>query len=274
MGSPHKNHSATKPSPLILMFAAGCTLLAFTLLALWPTPNLEAQAVAARAALEEARKTHTVHPRYNQIMSPAPEELRSQTQKLLFLATMLPLIAMENDRIRSQRAFVKRTTSPIHLNALALDYGLEPGSIDKDALLRRIDVLPESLVLAQAAVESAWGTSRFARVGNAFFGERTYNPDTPGIVPKRASGFKVKRFASAQLSVRSYMHTINSHRAYGTFRHRRAALRMSDEPLTGHGLAIHLQAYSELGSAYIKRITDTISVNSLSDFDGIKIKPE
>lgn len=274
MNHPYKKTLVTKPYTLILMLAGGCALFVLALLVIWPTPDLEAQILAARATLQKARSTHTVRANYRQTVPLTPEKSQSQAQKFLFLATLLPLIAVENDRIRNHRKFIKSTTSPAHLNAFAIEYGLKPGQVNKDALLRRIDVLPESLVLAQAAIESAWGNSRFAREGNAYFGERTYNPGTPGMAPKRASGFKVKSFTSAQLSVRSYMHTINSHRAYRTFRHHRAALRAVDEPLTGHVLALQLKAYSELGSAYIKRITDTISANTLSAFDGVKLTSE
>jgi len=270
----HKNLLVTKPATLVLIVASGCVLFALVLLIFWPKPSLEAQVLVARTTLQHARKTHTTRAEHRQAIPQAPEESQSQAQRLLFLATMLPLIAMENDRIRNQREFVKRATLPVQLITLALAYGLRTTKVDKSELLKRVDVLPESLVLAQAAIESAWGTSRFAREGNALFGERTYNPDTPGMTPKRASGFKVKSFASAQLSIRSYMLTINSHQAYQTFRHRRATLRTLNEPLTGHVLALHLKAYSELGTVYIKRITDTISANDLSDFDGIKITPE
>jgi len=267
----HKKILVTKPITLILIVASGCALFALVLLIFWPKPNLEAQVLVARATLQNARQTHTIRAEHRQAIPQAPEEPQSHAQRLLFLATMLPLIAMENDRIRNQRELVKRATLPVHLSTLALEYGLKPTNVGKSELLKRVDVLPESLVLAQAAIESAWGTSRFAREGNALFGERTYNPDIPGMTPKRASGFKIKSFASAQLSIRSYMLTINNHPAYQAFRHRRATLRTLDEPLTGHVLALHLKAYSELGSVYIKRITDTISANDLSDFDGIKI---
>ena len=241
--------------------------LAIVWLGVYRTPDLQDQVQAAKAALELARRSHTVDYSADEITVAPYDTDEYEERKVLFLAKMLPLIVAENDRILAQRAMAQRTTSPAQLNALALAHGLKPTRVSKDALLKRIDVLPPSLVLAQAAVESAWGTSRFAREGNAFFGERTYDPDTPGITPKRARGFKVKSFATAQGSVRSYMKTLNSNRAYRTLRERRATLRTIGQPLSGPDLTSHLKAYSELGGAYISMIEGTIAANNLEDFD-------
>jgi len=241
--------------------------LASVWLGAYRTPDLQAQVKTSQAALELTRRSHTVGYSADDITAAPYDTDEFEARKVLFLAKMLPLIVAENNRILAQRSMAQRTSSPAQLNALALAHGLKPKRVSKDALLKRIDVLPPSLVLAQAAIESAWGTSRFAREGNAFFGERTYDPDTPGITPKRASGFKVKSFATPQGSVRSYMKTLNSNRAYRTLRERRAALRTMGQPLSGPDLTSHLKAYSELGGAYISMVEDTIAANHLEDFD-------
>ncbi|HEY9078524.1 glucosaminidase domain-containing protein [Magnetovibrio sp.] len=230
-------------------------------------PDLDIQIATARAALERARQQRAIDFSADDITVAPYESDAFEDRKVLFLAKILPLVAAENERILAQREIVKRSSSSAQLNALALVYGLQPGSVRKENLLRRIDVLPPSLVLAQAAIESAWGTSRFAREGNALFGERTYDPDTPGITPKRATGFKVKSFTSLQGSVRSYMRTLNAHRAYRALRERRAAVRALGQPLSGPVLAAHLRAYSELGNDYIDMIMDTIAANRLDEFD-------
>lgn len=234
-------------------------------------PNLKTQVALARAALLETRQAHALRYEQDAITALPFEADQVEDQKILFLARMLPLVVAENTRIRKQRETLLHNPSKAHLNALALAYGLPPGNVDQHALLRRIDVVPISLVLAQAAIESAWGTSRFARQGRAFFGEHTTDPDVPGIKPKRANGFRVKSFESAQMSVRSYLKTLNTHNAYKALRMRRAALRALGERLSGADLAHHLMAYSQLGSEYITMIRDTIRVNQLRDFDGLRL---
>ena len=257
-------HFAIRLSALPIVAVAG---FAFVLADAFRAPDLKTQIETARAALELTRRSHAVNYSADDITVAPYDTDKFEARKVLFLVKMLPLIVAENDRILAQRTEVLRTSSPAQLNALALAYGLQPVQVSKNTLLKRIDVLPPSLVLAQAAIESAWGTSRFAREGNAFFGERTYDPDAPGITPRRASGFKVKSFATPQGSVRSYMRTLNSHRAYQTLRKRRAALRALGQPLSGHDLTALLKSYSELGGAYISMIKSTIDANRLDDFD-------
>jgi len=236
-----------------------------------PAPvNLTQQIQNAQAVLERARTLHTVQ--YDPTLSwhALPDVPDPQARKALFIAKMLPLIAEENERILGHRAMLENTATDLaHYNALAHTYGLKAGA-SRQALLARIDQIPESLVLAQAAIESGWGTSRFARTGHAYFGERTYDKNTPGMKPKRAAGFLVKRFSGTRASVRSFMLTLNSHSAYTAFRARRAALHAQGIRPSGLDLAPYLHAYSEIGDAYIQRILVTIRANALGDFNGIE----
>lgn len=234
-----------------------------------PSPDLARQIQDAEAVLDRARTDHTVDydPMLNWQALPDVEDARAR--KTLFIAKMLPLIAEENERILSHRAVIERgSADAAHVNALASAYGLKAGA-SRTALLTRIDQIPESLALAQAAIESAWGTSRFARDGHAYFGERTYNLSAPGMKPRRASGFLVKSFQGTRASVRSFMLTLNRHRAYTQFRAHRATLRAQGIRPSGLDLAPYLHAYSEIGDAYIQRILITVRANALSDFDGI-----
>ena len=234
-----------------------------------PPPDLARQIQDAQAVLERARTHHTVH--YDPMLNwqALPDVADAQARKTLFIAKMLPLIAEENERILSHRAVIESASADAaHINALAYAYGLKAGA-SRTALLVRIDQIPESLALAQAAIESAWGTSRFARDGHAYFGERTYDLSAPGIKPQRASGFLVKRFPGTRASVRSFMLTLNRHRAYAQLRAHRTHLRAQGLTPGGLDLAPYLHAYSEIGDAYIQRILITIRANALSDFDGI-----
>ncbi len=264
----NKGRKRAVTTGLILVFG----VFAFIDWAMVPAPDLTMRIQAAREALERARNDRIVTAELRETALSLPDVEQADVRKALFIAKMLPLVARENARIRAQRQVVLKNPGPMQLNALALAYGLKPGRVDRAELLKRINVVPESLVLAQAAIESAWGTSRFAREGNAFFGERTYDPEAPGIAPKRASGFKVKSFPSALLSVRSYMRTLNAHKAYAALRDHRATRTRQGKSPSGGELAPYLGQYSEIGGAYVERILNTISVNRLEDFDAIQLK--
>jgi Bax protein len=131
--------------------------------------------------------------------------------------------------------------------------------------MRRVDTIPPSLVLAQAANESAWGSSRFAREGNNLFGEWTYKPGT-GIIPAgRPAGatYEVRKFSSIYESIRSYMSNLNRNGAYRKLREIREILRDSNQPVTGMSLAQGLAKYSQRGNAYIVEIQAMIRQNKL-----------
>ncbi|WP_160970283.1 glucosaminidase domain-containing protein [Pseudomaricurvus sp. HS19] len=137
------------------------------------------------------------------------------------------------------------------------------------ALSERIGMVPPSLALGQAANESAWGTSRFARNGNNYFGQWCFVKGC-GLVPTNRHSrarHEVRRFASPLASVRSYIHNLNSSPAYEEFRRLRAAARAAGDVPSGLQLAQGLQSYSERGRAYIQEIRAMISVNELGHYD-------
>ena len=121
-------------------------------------------------------------------------------------------------------------------------YGTDP--FDVQELLNRMDVVPPSLALAQAAEESGWGTSRFARQGNALFGQYTYNAK-PGIVPAQRDAdrrHRVRSHDNLLAAVRAYVHNLNSHWAYEDFRRKRSRLRRAGETISGYVLAGELRS--------------------------------
>lgn len=140
----------------------------------------------------------------------------------------------------------------------------DPASVI-DPLLLHLDQIPASMVLAQAAMESAWGTSRFAVEGKNFFGQWCYSPGCGLIPARRASGARheVRVFGSAEESIRSYFRNINSHAAYTDLREIRAAIRSSGESLSGLELVEGLQSYSQRGQAYIDELKSVIRFNDL-----------
>lgn len=191
-----------------------------------------------------------------------------EEKKRTFFRILLPYVARENDRLRAERQKILDDPGEVPDRTYE-KYDVEPG--DLDALLRRVDVVPASLVLAQAALESGWGSSRFARHGNNFFGMRTYDEDAPGIEPKEAEGFKVRSFKDIGHSVRAYMSNLNTHNAYKKFRTARAKMRAAGEHPGGMSLTRYLTSYSEIPEEYGPRLRDMISVNNLSRLDGVRL---
>ena len=144
---------------------------------------------------------------------------------------------------------------------------------DLTELLKRVDGVPVSLALAQAAEESGWGTSRFSLEGNAIFGEWTFS-NHQGLVPRdRESGksHRVRTFNTLLDSVRAYVHNLNTHRAYQNFRILRSEMRESGSPVHGRKLSKTLTSYSERGSEYIEGLRAIISVNKLDRLDNAKL---
>lgn len=189
-------------------------------------------------------------------------------KKETFFKVMLPIIAAQNDKIRAERQQIIDDPADAP-KPLYEKYDVEVG--DVDALLKRVDVVPASLVLAKAALESGWGSSRFARKGNNFFGMRTYDEDVPGIAPKGATGFKVIKYRNINHGVRMYMQNINKHSAYAKLRAARAKARDAGKQPSGMALTNYLTAYSEIPEEYGNRLRSLIKVNKLSRFDGVRL---
>ncbi len=136
-------------------------------------------------------------------------------------------------------------------------------------LAQRMDIIPASLVLAQAAVESGWGESRFAREGNNLFGMRTYEPGT-GIVPKRrppGQTWEVAAYDTVTEGLAAYIHNLNTHDPYLRLRISRAGLRSRGQTITGPALVDGLRSYSELGYEYVAKIRGMIRSNGLTKYD-------
>ena len=200
-------------------------------------------------------------------------------KKRIFIQTVLPVILRVNEELAAARWRVERLGDRLlwdgaltvadreWLVATAELYGAAP--FDVPALLSRMDMVPPSLALAQAAAETGWGTSRFVREGNALFGQYTYR-SVQGMVPERRDAdrrHQVRRHDNLLAAVRAYAHNLNSHWAYEDFRHRRSQLRRADRPIDGYDLAGKLGRYSERRAAYIQTIRQIMRQNRLDDFD-------
>ena len=167
--------------------------------------------------------------------------------------------------------------SLLWLQELAKTYKVDP-QFKRDAawqtLLERVDIIPESLVVAQAIEESGWGTSRFAQAANNYFGQQCYS-DGCGVSPllhdESKQAFQLRKFPDALSSVNSYMNNLNSLNAYEDFREQRYELRNQGKPLTGLALIGTISSYSERGNDYIDTIRTIISQYDLTHYDAIGI---
>jgi len=212
----------------------------------------------------------------DEIVASFPEEIATlpvTEKKALFFRILLPMVMQENARIAAQRVQLTTllTLDPVDidsLKALAVEYRVIGDLSQPEVqamLLSRVDEIPVSLALAQAANESAWGTSRFTKVANNLFGEWTYN-EAEGVVPQQRDPDKkhfVRKFGSLHASVRSYMNNLNRGQAYQMFRERRAELRDRQAKLDGAYLAGGLLRYSERGEEYVDEIRRMIRQNKL-----------
>ena len=230
--------------------------------------------------LDDVRKKKLVKP---VALTLLPQEIKmienTKKRKELFIQIVLPLILKENNNIKLDRKRLfsiinKSKNSSLEKKWLQKKYK-QYGVISKDlSILKiRMDEIPVSLALAQAAKETGWGTSRFAQEGNALFGQWTWSGE--GLKPKESDknqGHKVMKFNVLQASVRAYQRNLNTHSSYEDFRIARAELRDKDKALDSIILSKHLDKYAETGDHYVE-VIQIIEQNNLKDFDDTKLLP-
>lgn len=216
--------------------------------------------------------------------------LTVQEKKRTFIWLLGPTVLAANERVAAERHELDLlvalrqegaawdTAQQQWLQGLATRYSLH-GNIDNaatlDELKARVDIVPVSLVLAQAATESGWGTSRFAAQGNALFGQWTYGGD--GIMPKEqrtaAKGnYRIRAFETPLDSVSAYLLNINTHRTYADLRQYRSQMRKAGKPLSGEAMASGLLNYSERGQAYVNELRALIRRNHLAEADAAALR--
>ncbi|MDC3101883.1 glucosaminidase domain-containing protein [Candidatus Pelagibacter sp.] len=247
----------------------------------YTTSEISALFKEVKYDLEEVRDTKLVKPIDIGLL---PNEIKNigniKKRKEMFIKIVLPLIVKENNKVRidRKRLFIilsKNSNTDIEkkwLEKKYKQYGVRKN--DLSTLKVRMDEIPVSLAIAQAAKETGWGTSRFALKGNALFGQWTWSGD--GLKPKNAEKgeeHKVMKFHSLQLSVRAYLRNLNTHSSYKSLRKARTELRNRNKPLDSIVLSNHLDKYAETGNEYIEVLQKIISQNSLKDFDEARLLP-
>ena len=250
-----------------------------------PKPRLSANAIEqlfkdTKNDLNEIRKTKLVN--ISNSVDRLPKQIRNienvKERKKLFIQIVLPLIIEENIEIRLDRKklFIilnKNNNSTIEKKWLDNKFK-QYGVVNQDfaTLKIKMDEIPVSLAIAQAAKETGWGTSRFAIEGNALFGQWTWNGE--GIKPTLAGSntkHKIMKFKILQASVRAYQKNLNTHSSYREFRKARAIQRDNNGKLNSLKLVKYLDKYAETGKEYTIILKKIIEQNSLTEFDDVNI---
>jgi len=225
--------------------------------------------------LKKIRQGQPVKPIY---LSQLPKDLNrlknTKKKKDTFIKIVMPLILDENNKILENRKklfkILSKSTNSMGekrwLKRRFKEYGIKKGDITE--LKVRMDIIPPSIAIAQAAIESGWGTSRFALEGNAMFGQWTWSKK--GIEPTEKSknqNHKILKFSMLRSSVKAYKNNLNTHRGYKEFREKRAELRKNNKKISGLKLVSYLYNYAATGKNYTKSLKKTIDQNRLTDFD-------
>ena len=231
--------------------------------------------------LKGVRAGQKVKPIY---LTKLPKDLKTlgdtKKKRELFIKIILPLILDENEKIIDDRKKLFKILGKnfntvgerVWLKRRFKEYKIEDQDLAK--LKMRMDIIPVSLAIAQAANESGWGTSRFALEGNALFGQWTWSKK--GISPKNKDpdqSHKILQFQILKASVRAYKNNLNTHNAYQEFREVRAQLRQEGKQIVGLDLTKYIKNYAAIGEKYVAIIEDIIERNSLTDFDKATLLP-
>jgi len=198
-------------------------------------------------------------------------------KKETFLQILLPLVVAENEKIKEDREYLlkllrenEKEESKKWLNKKYKAYKVSNKNINE--LIEKIDIIPTSIALAQAAKESGWGTSRFALEGNAIYGQWTWNGD--GIEPlekTKDQNHKILKFPLLRASVKAYINNLNTHSGYKSFRKKRSELRKKNKKLTGLQLIHELENYAQTGKEYTKILEQIIKQNDLDELEAVTI---
>ena len=225
--------------------------------------------------LKSIRLGQSVKPIY---LSKLPKDLKkiksTNKRKETFIKIVMPLILIENEKIIEDRNKLFKILGKqsntmgekVWLKRRFKDYDVKGEDITE--LKLRMDIIPTSIAIAQAAKESGWGTSRFALEGNAMYGQWTWDGD--GIEPSqkdKKQEHKILKFPKLQSSVSAYMKNLNTHRGYSEFRKERSKIRENNKSIKGIDLVQYLYNYAQTGSEYVKILKKIIQQNDLTDFD-------
>jgi Bax protein len=228
--------------------------------------------------LDHVRNKKKVKPIY---FTRLPKDLNTiksvKDKKETFLQILLPLVVAENEKIKKDREYLLKILKENNsvenkkwLNKKYKAYKVSDRNVFE--LIEKIDIIPTSIALAQAAKESGWGTSRFALEGNAIYGQWTWSGD--GIEPlekNKDQNHKILKFPLLRASVKAYINNLNTHNGYKNFRLKRAEIRKKNKKLEGLELIHELKNYAQTGEEYTKILEKIIEQNDLDELESVTI---
>lgn len=205
-----------------------------------------------------------------------PHAVDAQERKGIFVRSVLPHLLHVNEHLLETRQRILKIAGRVEtgdlteddrafVTAVLTEFRLDRWSLPE--LLKRVDIVPPSLALAQAAEESGWGTSNLARDGNALFGMVMWVRDAEGRQVRRQ-----RPYADLAEGVASYVRNLNTHFAYAGFRDQRARLRLSGRPISGPALMAALGRYSERGQDYVRSVNGLLAYNNLDKLDSARLR--
>jgi Bax protein len=244
--------------------------------AFWREQDRTLEAIFAGAAVPRLFLAH--------LPRDLPEIPDVKRRKETFITLMLPHVLAVNEEIFRDRNRILKLRSKLAKETPLTDAELkwlskifasyEVTTMNFDRLLARVDIIPPSLSIAQAAKESGWGSSRFAQKGNAIFGQWTWNLRDKGIVPKErpeGESYRVRAFDSVLAATRSYAKNLNTSAAYKDFRKSRSALREAKKPISGLALVEALENYSTKRHNYVLAVKEIIKLNRLKLLNNVEL---
>lgn len=249
-----------------------------------PNLNLKTETVLSlfedvKYDLKTVRYQKRVKPIYFTQFPKDLDEIKDvKLKKETFIKIVLPLVVAENEKILDDRNKLKRILSSkmttekqkLWLKQKLREYKVK--NLDIKELEQRMDIIPVSIALAQAAKESGWGTSRFALEGNAIFGQWTWTGK--GIEPLNRGEdqvHKILRFPILRASVKAYKNNLNTHKGYKDFRSKRSSLRKKNRNISGLVLTKSLDKYAQTGKEYTDILEKIIKQNDLDEFESVQL---
>ena len=243
----------------------------------------------SKKTLTQVHKKGTVSREFFNHIPKKMNEINTVDKKNIFISILLPIALRGNELVLEEREFIKDAISSNDLSQIEYfskrykikDYKkinfakLSVKQVEeiKSKLLIKVNKIPISMILAQAIIESGWGSSRFAKEGNALFGEWTWQKGV-GIKPqeKLDANYAVKNFSNISASLNSYILNLNRHEAYNEMRNYRNKKYRNGDPITGYEAANFLSGYAEIGYQYVTKVKDMIKFNKLERFENLVLE--
>ena len=243
----------------------------------------------SKKTLTQVHKKGTVSREFFNHIPKKMNEINTVDKKNIFISILLPIALRGNELVLEEREFIKDAISSNDLSQIEYfskrykikDYKkinfakLSVKQVEeiKSKLLIKVNKIPISMILAQAIIESGWGSSRFAKEGNALFGEWTWQKGI-GIKPqeKLDANYAVKNFSNISASLNSYILNLNRHEAYNEMRNYRNKKYRNGDPITGYEVANFLSGYAEIGYQYVTKVKDIIKSNKLERFENLVLE--